>query len=136
MADVPGTDYQGIALVISSTTALVALGVPVLQRFLDNRDRRRRAKKEQIEDHLFFILDNYRDQLWGVDKFLQNIISRERPELTAPDDFMRFSMHEFSTRFVKLRALAAVNCIDDGGFCAAVKAYSRHAVPPLTDATR
>lgn len=58
-------DWQGIALVISSTTALLAVGAPFALRVWEERDRRKLEKKKQIEEHLFFVLDNYSKQWSG-----------------------------------------------------------------------
>ena len=53
---------QDYALVISTLTGLLALGVPPIVSALDARRARRVAQREEMERLLFFVVDRHHQQ--------------------------------------------------------------------------
>ena len=128
-------DFQGIALIISSTTALLAVGSPFGLRWWEERDRRKREKRDQIEERLFFALENYQDQAAGVTAFFNEYRDQlQSPQGNLPRDWYKRAdaAPGFRSSLLRLRALRDLYGIDDHGFCNAVQAYVLDYVPPAT----
>ena len=130
-------DAQGVALVIASTTSLMALGVPFVQRLLEDRDRRREAKKDQLEGLLFFVLNNYAAQRAALDKHMfDTFVWQVTNDLTswkaiAERKESKF-VEGFNAQFVNLRMRKNLYSIDDDRFCDCVDEYMVRAAPVPT----
>lgn len=133
MADLPGTDYQGIALVISSTTALLAIAAPFALRWWEERGRQGRAKKKKLEQHLFFVLDNYAGRRTAIERLAREEYAKLRADDLAGLKTFRERMKEasvpgYDAHLTALRMNCKLYGVDDGGFFDAIERHYSLAV--------
>ena len=124
---------QDYALVISTLTGLLALGVPPIVSALDARRARRAAQREEMERLLFFVLDRHHQQAANFHRWSLDLIrAAQRKEPLPGSDALEAALVEgFWQSFARLKALAALHRIDDAGFSAAVDHYLA-LLPPMS----
>jgi hypothetical protein len=125
-------DWQGLALTISTTTALLAVGAPFALRWWEERDRQRREKKAQIEQHLFFVLENYALQWVKFYNWQSRYANADRNNDPLPEyDQNEIIVEGFQSHLVHLRMLKQLYRLDDAGFCAQVEKYLQRTTNPV-----
>ena len=126
-----GVTAEGIALIISTGTNLLALGVPALKARWESRRSRRQVRKDEIERLLFFVLCNYHEQAAGIyDRNTRRVEAAWQCETLPFADEGRRNVDGFQPSLVRLKALAAMHAIHDAGFCAAIDTYLTLLPPP------